>query len=168
MRPKRMPRISSREWSRKFSSQIELEQVCRENQRGSNRRSAVGLLARGPRRVGKSLKRNIVRSLPFPLDPPGNEPDVTQNGKGRQCVSARFAGRATFVNIFGRERILAGEKIRKCNNALALALSCGRLAAFTGPLSDSRDVRAAAVGRAENWYSGGRATWASLFSSSSG
>jgi hypothetical protein len=24
----------------------------------------------------------------IPLDPPGNEPDVTQNGKGRQCVSA--------------------------------------------------------------------------------
>ena len=52
---------------------------------------------------------------------------------------------------------------KKCNNAFALAKSCGRLAAFTAPLSDSRDVRAAAVGRAENFHSGGRATWASLF-----
>src|SRR5579859_4751628 len=41
---------------------------------------------------------------------------------------------------------------RKCNNTLALATSCGRLAAFTAPLSDFRDVCAAAVGRAENFY----------------
>src|ERR1700681_4149232 len=30
------------------------------------------------------------------LDPPGNEPDVTQNGKGRQCVSARFRSENLF------------------------------------------------------------------------
>ena len=64
-----MPRNSSREWNRKFSSQVVLERVCRENQRGSDRRSAVDLLARGPRRVGKSLMRNIARPLPFHWTP---------------------------------------------------------------------------------------------------
>src|SRR5579859_7129515 len=88
MRPKKLPRRSSREWNRKILSLSEVDQVYRENQRGSDRRSAADLLARGPRRVGKSLMRNIARPLPISLDPPGNEPDVTQNGKGRQCVSA--------------------------------------------------------------------------------
>ena len=35
--------------------------------------------------------------LTITLDPPGNEPDVTQNGKGRQCVSARMQGNAVLV-----------------------------------------------------------------------
>src|ERR1700731_3407344 len=68
MRPRKMPRASSREWNGKFSSQV-LEWVCRENQRGSDRRSAAGLLARGPRRIGKNLIRNIARPLPFHWTP---------------------------------------------------------------------------------------------------
>jgi hypothetical protein len=46
----------------------------------------------------------------IPLDPPGNEPDVTQNGKGRQCVSARFAKRAALGNAFRYERICPANK----------------------------------------------------------
>src|SRR6202023_1868886 len=57
------------EWNREILSQVVLEWIRRENQRGSNRRSAGGVLARGPRRVGKSLMRNIARPLPFHWTP---------------------------------------------------------------------------------------------------
>jgi hypothetical protein len=46
-----------------------LERMRRRNQRGSDRRSAVGLLARGPGRVGENLMRNIARPLPFHWTP---------------------------------------------------------------------------------------------------
>jgi len=44
MRPKKLPRRSSREWNRKILSLSEVDQVYRENQRGSDRRSAADLL----------------------------------------------------------------------------------------------------------------------------
>jgi hypothetical protein len=48
--------------------------------------------------------------LTIPLDPPGNEPDVTQNGKGRQCVSARFAKRATLEKISATKEFARKQK----------------------------------------------------------
>src|SRR5229473_66332 len=83
-----MPPISSRSWNKKFSAQVEAEYAYRDNQRGLKRSSAQRPLGRRTRRVGKILKRNIARSLPFHWNPPGNESDVTQNGKRRQCASA--------------------------------------------------------------------------------
>src|SRR5713101_2199905 len=70
-----------------------IESVRRKNQRGAKRSG----IARRPRayrarRVGESVKRNIARSLPFHWTPQETEPDVTQNGKGRQCVSATASG----------------------------------------------------------------------------
>jgi hypothetical protein len=71
-----------------------------------------------------------------------------------------------FGNTFRKNFSQHGKK--KCNNGLAHGVGCGRLAAITAPLSDSWDVRAAAVGRAENFYAGGRAARASFFWWSSG
>src|ERR1700681_358771 len=124
----------------------EPERERRENQRGAGRRSAAGLLARGPRRVGKSLMRNIARPLPFHWTPQETSRMLLKMEKDvNACL--RDSVRKTFSRS---ERILADEK-KEMQNALALAISCGRLAAFTAPLSDSWDVRAAAVGRAENF-----------------
>src|ERR1700687_458121 len=72
--------------------------------------------------------------LTIPRDPPGNEPDVTQNGKGRQCVSAKFASCTAPGNILPSGKNFGGEEIKKCNNALARGASCGRLASFAAPL----------------------------------
>ena len=103
----------------------------------------------------------------IPLDPPGNEPDVTQNGKGRQCVSARFAKRATLEKISATKEFSWQTK-KKCNNALAHGVSCGRLAAFTAPLFRIQGCTRCRSEEGRESYSGGRATWASFYSWSSG
>ena len=105
--------------------------------------------------------------LTIPLDPPGNEPDVTQNGKGRQCVSATFAKRATLEKISATKE-LSWQTKKKCNNALALRVSCGRLAAFTAPLFRIQGCTRCRSEEGRESCSGGRATWASFYSSSSG
>jgi hypothetical protein len=58
---------------------------------------------------------------------------AARDGKGRQCVSARFA-ELTFRSSFAVKEICPTSKKKKCNNALALAVSYGRLAAFGAPL----------------------------------
>src|SRR5260221_10887615 len=59
------------------------------------------------------------REVPtIPLDPPGNEPDVTQNGKGRQCASARLARRAARGNISRSDRICAAKERRNTTTRL--------------------------------------------------
>jgi hypothetical protein len=54
--------------------------------------------------------------LTIPLDPPGNEPDVTQNGKGRQCVSAESRGALLRTFLVPQEFGRQGKK--KCNKRL--------------------------------------------------
>jgi len=66
-------------------------------------------------------------------------------------------------NIPRLEEILAGEKKRNTTTRLRSQEAVVDSRRLQPPFSDSRDVRAAAVGRAENFHSGGRATWASLF-----
>jgi hypothetical protein len=114
------------------------------------------------------------------LDPPGNEPDVTQNGKGRQCVSAGKFLRRTWrcrCNLHDRwiwieacDRKSGGKTaaLHKKKNALALAISCGRLAAFTAPPFRIQGCMRCRSGEGREFPSGGRATWASFFWSSSG
>src|SRR5713226_2177007 len=63
-----MPPNSSLEWNRKISSQVEAE-CAYNNQKGMDRSNAQGPLGRRTRRVGKILKRNIARSLPFHWNP---------------------------------------------------------------------------------------------------
>ena len=113
----------------------------------------------------------------IPLDPPGNEPDVTQNGKGRQCVSAGeiLEGEAeSTVRRFGYRKFCdpkSGSKsaaLHKKKNALALRVSCGRLAAFTAPLFRIQGCTRCRSEEGRESYSGGRATWASFYSWSSG
>jgi hypothetical protein len=53
-------------------------------------------------------------------------------------------------------------------NALALAVSCGRLAAFTALLFRIQGCTRCRSEEGRESYSGGRATWASFFLSSSG
>jgi hypothetical protein len=48
----------------------------------------------------KKVEEKHREVLTIPLDPPGNEPDVTQNGKGRQCVSAKFVKRTPPLETF--------------------------------------------------------------------
>src|SRR5579859_4114500 len=68
-RPRKLPRISSRARNRKSGLQVDLERTDRDHQRGAERSGAADLPARWTRRVGKNLKRNIARSLPFHRTP---------------------------------------------------------------------------------------------------
>jgi hypothetical protein len=58
-----------------------------------------------------------------------------------------------------------GVQYIKCNDPLAHGVSCGRLASFAGPLLGSWYFDS---GAGRESFSGGRATWASFFSSLSG
>jgi hypothetical protein len=116
--------------------------------------------------------------LTIPLDPPGNGTDVTQNGKRRQCVcaglslcvSARLQG-ATPSRTSGASADISGYEAndRECNNLLARGVGCGRLASVCSPAAVIPGVFwhfHSGAGRES--FSGGRAAWASFFSSSSG
>src|ERR1700688_747792 len=80
------------------------------------------------------------------------EVELRFNGRGESCVPRERALEFGCRKFCDRK---SGGKTAALHEEepLALAISCGRLAAFTAPLSDSRDVCAAAVGRAENFYS---------------
>jgi hypothetical protein len=54
------------------------------------------------------------------------------------------------------------------NNLLAPGVSCGRLASFAAPLLRSQGFLYFHSGAGRESFSGGRAAWASFFSSSSG
>src|SRR6266849_4764454 len=67
--------------------------------------------------------------LTIPLDPPGDESDVTENGKRRQCASATF--KKTFRALKASDCAPGKAGCKKTsNNALARGVSCGRLASF--------------------------------------
>src|SRR5229473_6832745 len=71
--------------------------------------------------------------LTIPLDPPGDESDVTENGKRRQCASATF--KKTFRALKASDCAPGKAGCKKTsNNALARGVSCGRLASFAAPL----------------------------------
>ncbi len=158
-----MPPNSSLEWNRKISSQVEAEGADN-NQRGMDRSNAQRPLGRRTRRVGKILKRNIARSLPFHRNPQETsrmllkmEKDVNARLRLLEKVSASSS-------YCAREK--AGEKTSK--NALALAISCGRLAPIAPHSCDSRNCKRYQSGEGREIHSGGRATWASFCSWSSG
>ena len=103
--------------------------------------------------------------LTITRDPPGNEPDVTQNGKGRQCVSARFAMRRCSGSSVGSR---TERKYRNATTCLRTEQAMVDSRRLQPHCCDSRDCKHNNSGAGRESYSGGRATWASFFLSSSG
>jgi hypothetical protein len=110
--------------------------------------------------------RNIARSLPFLWTPQETsrmllkmEKDVNASLQSRETQCSR-----TFLvpKEFGRQ----GKK--EMQQALALGVSCGRLAAFTALLFRIQGCTRCRSEEGRESYSGGRATWASFYSWSSG
>ena len=89
-----------------------------------------------------------------------SEKDV--NASLRKNWEARADGRQYFIE----KEFLDGKK--KNNKTLALALSCGRLAAFTALLFRILGCARCRSEEGREIHSGGRATWASFFWLSSG
>jgi len=110
--------------------------------------------------------RNIARSLPFLWTPQETsrmllkmEKDVNASLQRREAHSSQ--------NIFSSERIWPARK-KEMQQALALGVSCGRLAAFTALLFRIQGCTRCRSEEGRESYSGGRATWASFYSWSSG
>jgi hypothetical protein len=68
------------------------------------------------------------------LDPPGNEPDVTQIEKIRQCEYRIFFARGLKRDfaLFSWTRNFSEARKKNCKNALALGILCDRLATVWG------------------------------------
>jgi len=110
--------------------------------------------------------RNIARSLPFLWTPQETsrmllkmEKDVNASLQSRETQCSR--------NILSSERIRPARK-KEMQQALAPGVSCGRLAAFTALLFRIQGCTRCRSEEGRESYSGGRATWASFYSWSSG
>ena len=160
-----------------------MSRFWRGNQRGSNRGSAGGVLARGTRRVGENLQLNIARSLPLQgtpqetsrmllkmekdvnarvLDFFGGEAELWMIASNRSCSTVHCWRNSIAVKAAARP------PHSKKKNRLRWQLAVVDSRRLQLHCCDSRDCKRYHSGAGPRNLLGGRAAWASLFWSSSG